>query len=133
MLGEQIAEFKGKVIGQRVLDVEGPTMEITLSLTGSIKGTPAKETVTFVGRPSSPGVIHGEGQGVIMAGETEVATFTGEGFGRISPSGTVQWRGAHFNRTASSGKLAFLNNVVGVFESEIDADDNVTQKTWEWK
>jgi hypothetical protein len=133
MLGEQIAEFKGKVLGQRVLDVEGPTMEITLSLNGSIKGTPAKETVTFVGRPTSPGVIHGEGQGVIMAGETEVATFTGEAFGRISPSGTVQWRGAHFNRTSSSGKLAFLNNVVGVFESEIDAEDNVIQKIWEWK
>jgi len=133
MLGEQIAEFKGKVIGQRVLDVEGPAMEISLSFTGSIKGIPAKETVTFVGRPSSPGVIHGEGQGVIMAGETETATFTAEAFGRISPSGTVHWRGAHFNRTSSSGKLAFLNNAVGVFESEIDAEDNVTQKTWEWK
>ena len=31
------------------------------------------------------------------------------------------WRGSHFYRTtASSGKLAFLNNVVGVFEVEID-------------
>jgi hypothetical protein len=101
MIGEQIAEFKGKVIGQRVLDVEGPTMETSLSFTGSIKGTPAKETVTFVGRPSSPGVLHGEGRGVIMSGETEMATFTAEAFGRISPSGSVKWRGAHFNRTSS--------------------------------
>ncbi len=45
MLGEQIAEFKGKVTSQRVLDVEGPRMETSLSLTGSIKGTPAKETL----------------------------------------------------------------------------------------
>jgi hypothetical protein len=30
MLGEQIAEYKGKIIGQRVLDIEGPTMETTL-------------------------------------------------------------------------------------------------------
>jgi hypothetical protein len=133
MLGEQIAEFKGKVTGQRVLDVEGPTMETSLSFTGTIRGTPAKETVTFVGRPSSPGVFHGEGQGVIMAGESEMATFTAEAFGRISASGSVHWRGAHFNRTSSSGKLAFLNNVVGVFESEIDAEGNVTQKGWEWK
>jgi hypothetical protein len=95
MLGEQIAEFKGKIIGQPVLDVEGPTMETSLSVSGSIKGTPAKETVTFVGRPTSPGVLHGEGRGVIMAGEAERA--------------------------------------VGVFESEIDAEGNVTQKTWEWK
>ena len=27
MLGDQIAELKGKLTGQRVLDVEGPTME----------------------------------------------------------------------------------------------------------
>jgi len=45
MLGEQIAEFKGKVTSQRVLDVEGSRMETSLSLTGSIKGTPAKETL----------------------------------------------------------------------------------------
>jgi hypothetical protein len=133
MLGEQIAEFKGKVIGQRVLDVEGPTMETSLSFTGNIRGTSAKETITFVGRPTYPGVLHGEGHGVIMAGDTEMATFTAEAFGRISPSGSVKWRGAHFTRTASGGKLAFLNNTVEVFESEIDTEGNVLQKTWEWK
>jgi hypothetical protein len=132
MLGEQIAEFNGKVIGQRVLDVEGPTMETSLSFTGTIKGTLAKETVTFVGRPSFSGVLHGEGQGVIMSGETEMATFTAEAFGRYA-SKSVKWRGAHFYSTKSTGELAFLNNVVGVFESEIDAEGNVTQKTWEWK
>ena len=36
-------------------------------------------------------------------------------------------------RTPSAGKLAFLNNLVGVFESEIDAEGNVTEKVWEWK
>ncbi len=88
--GDQIAEFKGKVTSQRVLEVEGPRMETSLSLTGSIKGTPAKETVTFVGSPASPGVIHGEGQGVIMAGESEMVTFTAEAFGRISPAGRIK-------------------------------------------
>jgi len=68
-----------------------------------------------------------------MAGEAEMATFTAEAFGRISPSGSVKWRGVHFDRTSSGGKLAFLNNVISVFESEIDAEGNVTQKTWEWK
>jgi len=133
MLGEQISEFKGKIIGQRVLETEGPTMERSISFTGSIRGIPATETVTFVGKPAAPGVIYGEGKGVIMAGESEVATFTAEAFGRITPSGSVKWRGAHFNRTSSKGKLAFLDNVVGVFEAEIDAEGNVSQNTWEWK
>jgi hypothetical protein len=30
MLGDQIAELKGKLTGQRVLDVEGPTMETSV-------------------------------------------------------------------------------------------------------
>jgi hypothetical protein len=33
-----------------------------------------------------------------------------------------------FSRTSSQGKLAFLNNMVGVFESEIDADGNFSEK-----
>jgi len=133
MLGEQVAELKGKVMGQRVLESEGPSIETTISFDGTYKGIPAKMTVTFVGRLTSAGVIHGEGHGVVMAGESDVATFTAEAFGRINPAGARSFRGAHFFRTSPSGKLAFLNNVVGVFESEIDAAGNVTHKTWEWK
>ena len=35
--------------------------------------------------------------------------------------------------TKSSGKLAFLNNVVGAFEAEMDGEGNVTERVWEWK
>lgn len=133
MLGEQITEFKGRVTGRRVLDIDGPTMETSLSLTGSIKGMPANEIATFVDRPTSTGALHGEGQGVIMAGESEMATFTAEGFAKISSNASVNWCGAHFNRTSSTGKLAFIDGTVNVFEAEIDAEGNVTQKSWEWK
>ena len=37
------------------------------------------EMLTFVGTPTtSEGVIHGKGGGIIMAGGSEVAAFTGE-------------------------------------------------------
>jgi hypothetical protein len=132
MLGEkQIAEFKGKIIGQRVLDAEGLTIETSLSFTGSIMGTPATETETIVGRPESPGIIHSEGQGVLMSGNS-MAMYTGEAIGKVTPSG-MKVRGAIFFRAVLSGKLAFLSNVMGVFESEIDAEGKVNQKIWEWK
>jgi hypothetical protein len=35
--------------------------------------------------------------------------------------------------SSAGSKLAFLNNMVGVFESEIDADGNFSEKEWEWK
>src|SRR5215213_1796214 len=134
MLGEQILESKGKIIGQRVLDVEGPTIETSVSVSGSIKGTQVKETLTFEGRPTtSKGVLYGRGKGVIMAGESELATYTGEGVGRVSSSGSINWRGSIFYSTSSNGKLSFLNNLVGVFEVEIDTEGNFSEKIWEWK
>ena len=75
MLGEPIGEVKGKVAGQRILDVEGPTSETSLTASGSLKGVQIKETLTFIGRPTNTsGIIHGIGKGVIMSGELELAT-----------------------------------------------------------
>jgi len=42
-------------------------------------------------------------------------------------------RGAIFFRAVLSAKLEFLSSIVGVFESEIDAEGKVNQKIWEWK
>ena len=57
MLGEQIAELKGKIMVQRVLDAQGPTMETSVSAGGSVKGTQVNEILTFMARPTSPGVL----------------------------------------------------------------------------
>ena len=57
--------------------------------------------------------LHGVGHGVIMAGESDLAAYTGEGVGRLTSSGTI-WHGAIFYRTSSTDKLSFLNDVVGL-------------------
>jgi hypothetical protein len=138
MLGEQIEEIKGKITGQRVIEVEPPTIETSVSSNGTIRGIQVTQILTFVGTPatmSEKGVLHGKGGGIITAGQPEeVATFTGEGIGRIvsSPGGT-KWRGSLFFSTPSKDKLSFLNNIIGVFEGEFDAEGNFTQKSWEWK
>jgi hypothetical protein len=135
MLGEQIEELKGKIIGQRVVDIEPPTMETSVSSSGSIKETQVTEMLTFVGRPTTPeGALHSKGIGIIMvAGHSDVVTFTGEGIGRLSSSGNISWRSSIFYSSSSNGKLSFLNNMIGVFEGEIDAEGNFSHKTWEWK
>jgi len=38
-----------------------------LSASGKIKGTEVNVNITYIARPTSPGVLHGEGKGVIMA------------------------------------------------------------------
>src|SRR5690348_4001063 len=95
MLGEQIKELKGKVIGQRVLDIKGPTMEASVSVRGSAKGIPINGSITYVTRPSSPGVLRGKAEGILPSEELEMVTFTAEGIGRITTYG-MRVRGAVF-------------------------------------
>ncbi len=133
MLGEQIAELNGKTTGQRVLDADGPTIETSASVSGNFTGTDVTEILTFVGTPSGTGVMHAVGRGIIMTKDGEMATYTGEGVGRIADGGEINWRGSIFYRTSSTGKLAFLNNLVGLFETGIDSEGNFSEKAWEWK
>ena len=133
MLGEIIGEFKGKIVGQRVLSVDGPRMETSISSSGNLRGAQVTETLTYVASQTSKGVIHGIGNGVIMSPEGELVTHTGEGIGKFDSSGTLNWRGAIFFTTDSTGKLGLLNNLVGVFEAQVDVEGNFSDKTWEWK
>jgi hypothetical protein len=133
MLGEFIGELKGKITGQRVLSVEGPRMETSVSASGNLRGAQVTETLTYVASRTSKGVLHGVGNGVIMSTEGELVTYTGEGIGKLDSSGTLKWRGAIFFTTESAGKLSSLNNQVGVFEAQVDAEGNFSDKTWEWK
>ena len=66
MLGEFIGELKGKITSQRVLSVEGPRMETSISATGNLRGAQVTETLTYVASQTSKGVLHGVGNGVIM-------------------------------------------------------------------
>lgn len=63
MLGEQITEVKGKIMGSRVLYAEGPTIEAIESASVNIRGTPTNESRTFIAKPLPAGVLHGRGQG----------------------------------------------------------------------
>jgi hypothetical protein len=83
------------------------------------------------------GVLQGEGQGIITTKDGQgMATWTGPGIGRITGPGKVSFRGSLFFRipsTSEGGKLSYLNNMMGVFEYEVDELGNCSVKTWEWK
>jgi hypothetical protein len=62
----------------------------------------------------------------------EMATWTGQGIGRFSSLGKISFRGSLFFRTNSkNGKLSFLNNLVGVFEYDVDEMGNYSSKVWQ--
>jgi hypothetical protein len=45
-LGEQYSALKGKVTGQRILDSEGPSIETSVSVSGTMKGVQVEEMIT---------------------------------------------------------------------------------------
>lgn len=133
MLGELIGENQGKISSQRVIDVRGPTMETSIMASGRLGSVRVTETLTYAANTSSRGVLHGVGSGIVTTLEGDLATYTGEGIGRYDASGVLNWRGAIFFETSSEGKLGFINNLVGVFEAQVDGQGNFTDKIWEWK
>jgi hypothetical protein len=117
MLGDLISEEKGKITSQRVLDVEGgePKIETSFSATGTYRGVETTATVTYWGTPRLGGAIYGEGQAVLMSKDgQEMVTWTGQGIGRFTSPGKTRFTGSLLYSTSSTGKLAFLNNLVGI-------------------
>ena len=135
MLGEQIAEARGKITGQRVLDVEDPKIEYSFAASGTMKGIQIAHIATFYTIPKG-NILYGQGQDVITTrdGSGDMATEIGHVIGEFIDNGKkVKFRGSFFYKASSSGKLAFLNSIVGVFEYEADEVGNTFYKVWEWK
>lgn len=134
MQGEKISEGSGKVTSQRVLPNPsgGPKMETTFQSKGKLLGVEQTETGTYCAVMRPDGTLHGEGQGVVMGKDGDLATWTGQGVGTIKKEGAVSYRGALYYQT-SSPRWARLNSVAGIFEYEVDAQGNTRAQIWEWK
>jgi hypothetical protein len=134
MLGELIYEGKGKITSKRVLDVNGPKIEYSNSGNGKFKeNIEVTEMWTTCTIPLSDNKIYGEGPGIYMTkdGNEQVAAKV-SGVASVSAEKIRYVSGLYF-MTLSTGKLSFLNNLVGVNEYETDDSGNYIHKIWEWK
>ena len=86
------------------------------------------------------GLAVSKGQSVIMTNgddgggstEQENATSVPVDISRMNPDGTGSGTGVVFFSTNSTGQLAFLDNMVGISQSEFTPEGG-TIRTWEWK
>ncbi len=135
MLGEKIGEGRGQTTGQRVLPSENgmPQVETSFQSMDVVLGVETANMGTYhaVARPD--GTLFGQGQGVLMGKNGEMASWTGHGIGRFTgPGGAVSFRGALYYQSASPA-WARLNGAVGVYEYESDAQGKTHAQYWEWK
>jgi len=134
MQGEKIGEESGKVTSRRVLPNPGgsPKMETSVQTELTLLGVKAANTVTYCAVARPDGTLYGEGNGIVMGTQGEMATFVGQGVGTIKKDGSVSFRGALYYQS-SSPKWSRLNSVAAIFEHEVDPAGNVRSQLWEWK
>src|SRR5262245_14619469 len=134
MLGEKIGESSGKVTSRRVLANPGggPKMETSFEATGRLLGVDETETGTYWSVVRPDGTLYGEGQGILMGRGGEMATWIGQGIGKVQKDGSVSYRGAVYYQT-SSPSWSRLNSVAAIFEYEVDAQGSSSSQVWEWK
>jgi hypothetical protein len=76
LVGDQIYEESGKIVGTRVLSIDGPKIEYSYTAQGVFKGE-IKITNTgtyYIILRSTVGVMYGEAKGVFMTTDGELAT-----------------------------------------------------------
>lgn len=134
MLGDLFYEAEGRITSKRVLDLEGPKTESSYFLEGKMREIQVLEIGTFTSVPISDGVFFIEGKDIVTVKESddEIATVKTEGISKLKGSSKVV-SGSNFYRSSKTGKLSFLNNLVGVHEAAVDNNGDILYKVWEWK
>ena len=135
MLGELLGESSGKLLGMRVLPTEGQLVKVEVSFqgTGKFLGEEMTDMGTYWSVAQPDGSLFGDGQGVLMTADGGMATWRGQGVGRLTGRGSaVNYRGAVYYQTASK-QLARLNGVAAVYEFNVDENGNIQAQLWEWK
>lgn len=134
MLGDLFYEAKGKITSKRVLDLEGPKIESSYFLEGKMREIEVAEIGTFTSIPISDGLFFIEGKDIVTVkgSDNEMATVKAQGISKLKDSSKVV-SGSNFYRSSNTGKLSFLNNLIGVHEATVDNDGNILYKVWEWK
>ena len=139
-LGNPFFVEQGRIIGQRVLAVTPqPQLEFSFMANATINNgndtvINAINTGTSVSTLNADGTFRGEGQGILRTQDGDVATWTNQVVGNLTPEGTIITRGVGFWSTPSTtGELAFMNGMITVFEVQIDREGSLSAREWEWR
>ena len=127
-LGEPYFVEKGKSTVQKEI---GPNItQYTFTANGTMNGNiEVTDTGEFLSISKGDNFIYEPGKGVIMTKDgSETANYTS-----IDVGNSTDYQGASAYSTNSTGKLSFLNNILGIYKGEADESGNFVLKEWQWK
>ena len=121
-----------------VLNVEGDTIKTqdfytAIGILKNVGNVSDKSNFITTYRSDNGNTSTSTGTGIIMITDGEIATYTGQDLGTTDKNGTDTYRGIIIFQTDSNGKLAFLDNLVGLYEYKSWLDGKKSGLIWEWK
>ena len=137
ILGDPFFVDRGsKDTGTRVLSITGAIQtedsyiaNVTIKDVGN-----ATDTGTFITTYEPNGITTSIGQGIITSFDGEIATYTAKDLGATNEKGEIIYHGIQIFITNSTGKLSFMDNLVGLYVYEDNPDGSrKSGKIWEWK
>ena len=134
MLGDLIATERGKVTGYRIVrsDAAGVKVEVAFQAAGKILGVDHSTLASYTSVMRPDGTVYGEGQGVARGSNGQIASWVGQGVGKLGRGQAIAYRGALYYQSPSP-EWSRLNSVAAIFEYEVDEQGNTDAKIWEWK
>lgn len=132
MLGDLVYESKGKITGERVLELNPPKIESSYTVEGKLKGVEVTELGTYTSNMRPDGTLCGEDKSITKAKDGSVTTATARGIGRFTGPEKIRFRGFATLGAEGTGTFGAVNSMLIAFEVEINGE-NIVLKGWEWK
>jgi hypothetical protein len=135
-IGEPFYKQNDKPTNQKAVKVNGVNAtEISFSGTGTANSVNFKDTgkATIIPRSGDASYIQGNAEIVNINNSSEKASYTFQEIGQPASDGTIKANGAAFFGSNAKGKLAFLNNMVVIYQNQIDKAGNSSLVAWKWK
>jgi hypothetical protein len=133
-LGAPFFEEKGMITSQK--EIGDNMTEISFSANGTMRGyINVTNTGTFLSISRGGNLTYAQEEGVIMTrdGSDEKANHTFQFIGNITREGKPVFYGSAIYNTNSTGIIAFLDNLMGIYKGEIDEMGNIVSREWQWK
>jgi hypothetical protein len=126
--GEPFFVEKGKSIVQK--EIIPDRTQYTFTGNGTMNGNiEVTDTGEYVSISKGNNLLYEQGQGVIKTKDgSETANYT-----FIDVGNATDFQGASAYSTNSTGKLSFLNNILGIYKGQGDENGNYEETEWHWK
>ena len=135
-IGEPFYKQNDKPTSQKTVKVSGiNATEISFSGNGTANSINFKDTgkALIIPRSGEASYIQGNAEIVNVNNSSERAAYTFQEIGQPASDGKIKANGAAIFGSNATGKLAFLNNVVVIYQNQIDKAGNSSLVAWKWR